>query len=85
MEDIEKDSAIHGLSIQMKLLLDKFERATGMKVLDFYGQWIEGGNQRFSGHGVEITVQDESGKMIMGGTYGREEMTVELKRKEVQK
>jgi len=85
MEDIKKDSTIVGLSIQVMLLLDEFERATGMKVLDFYGQWIDGGNQRFDGHEIEITVQDESGKMITGGTYGREEMTVELKRKEVKK
>lgn len=40
MEDIEKESTIRVLSLQMILLLDKFERATGMKVLDFYGQFL---------------------------------------------
>jgi hypothetical protein len=84
MEDIKKDSTIRGLSIQMMLLLHEFERATGMKVLDFYGQFLEGGDQRFSGHEIEITIQDESGERITGGTYSREEMTVELRAKSQQ-
>ena len=90
MEDIGKDSLIHELSIQMNLLIHEFERATGMKVLDFYGQWIE--SQSFFrdpdlqsvDYEIEITV-DDHGNIRIGGTYKREELTVELKRKEDKK
>jgi hypothetical protein len=75
----EKRWTIVGLSTQIRLLLDEFERITGMKVLDFYGQWVES-VRLFSGHEVEIRVKDKSGEMITSGTFAREEMTVELKR-----
>ena len=79
MKNIERDAEMHELGIHIRLLIHEFEVSTGMKVLDFYGQWLDTGRP-FPGHEVEVTVEDDSAEILTGGTYGRDKMTVELRK-----